>query len=397
MAKKRSTLDTVELDHDVLAATRERIAHTLNITDQCVVGFSGGKDSTVVLNLVLEEVIKRKTTPLTVFFFDEEAIAPTTHEYIERVSKIPELDFRWLCVPIVHRNGCSRKQPEWLTWNKAEKDKWVRPLPATAITEDDIPDFQPGAIADISPKLIDPDKGLCAYFMGIRADESMRRRRAVCRKVEDNYLFHDPDHLHILRCYPIYDWRTPDVWRAPHEFGWDYNHTYDLMEKLGISRHDQRVAPPFGEEPMQSLFMWHPMFPETWDKMLDRVPGARAAARYSQTVLYGFGKKKPARGCTWKDMVQRYLKRWPPEVAAKVAARLKSDIDFHKGQTGDPIPEDEPHPLSGLSWKFLATIAGRGDFKGRRDPRQQIAPREERLDHEQREQEDRVDEALRGW
>ncbi len=398
MAKARSTLDTKELDLNVLEAARERIAHSLDITDQVVVGFSGGKDSTVCLQLTLEELVRRgDPKPLTVFFFDEEAIAPTTHEYIERVAAMAGLDFRWYCVPILHRNGCSRTQTHWLTWNKADKDLWVRPMPEQAITEDDIPGFKAGMIGDISPLLIDPAKGQCCYIMGIRADESMRRRRAVCRKLADNYIFHDPDHAHIVRSYPIYDWRTPDVWRAPHILGWDYNHTYDLMEKLGISRHDQRVAPPYGEEPMQSLHMWQPMYPKTWDKMLARVPGARTAARYSKTVLYGFGKKQPARGCTWKDMVKRYLARWPAEVAAKVAARVKDDIRFHTGQTSDPIPEDTPHPLSGVSWKFLATIAGRGDFKGRRDPRQMIAPIDEREVHEQREQQGRIGDALRGW
>ena len=39
-------------------------------------------------------------------------------------------------------------------------------------------------------------------------------------------------------------------------------------------------------------------------------------------------------------------------------------MHFHK--TSDPILPDTPHPDSGVCWKFLATIAHRGDPWGRR-------------------------------
>jgi hypothetical protein len=29
------------------------------------------------------------------------------------------------------------------------------------------------------------------------------------------------------------------------------------------------------------------------------------------------------------------------------------------------IPEDEPHPITGISWKWLCRVVIRGDFKGR--------------------------------
>jgi len=42
-------------------------------------------------------------------------------------------------------------------------------------------------------------------------------------------------------------------------------------------------------------------------------------------------------------------------------------IDMHYKMTGDlPILVDARHPRSGVSWKYLASIAMRGDYKGRR-------------------------------
>ena len=76
---------------------------------------------------------------------------------------------------------------------------------------------------------------------------------------------------------------------APAQFGWDHNAAYDVMEYAGISHNDQRCAPPYGEEPMRGLWTFAVCFPEIWDKMSRRVPGAATAARYSTTELYAFG------------------------------------------------------------------------------------------------------------
>ena len=32
----------------------------------------------------------------------------------------------------------------------------------------------------------------------------------------------------IYNAYPIYDWKTQDIWIANGKFGWTYNHLYDL-------------------------------------------------------------------------------------------------------------------------------------------------------------------------
>jgi predicted phosphoadenosine phosphosulfate sulfurtransferase len=54
-----------------------------------VVSFSGGKDSTAVLNTALVVAKELGRLPLDVVFFDEEAIHPPTIEYVERVRQAP--------------------------------------------------------------------------------------------------------------------------------------------------------------------------------------------------------------------------------------------------------------------------------------------------------------------
>ena len=113
---------------------------------------------------------------------------------------------------------------------------------------------------------------------------------------------------HLRKVYPIYDWTTEDVWLAPATFGWDYNRAYDAMEMAGVAPNLQRVSPAFGEEPLQKLWTFAVCFPEVWDRMQSRVPGAAAAARYALTELYSFRQRppKPA-GMPWSEFVLHYL------------------------------------------------------------------------------------------
>jgi predicted phosphoadenosine phosphosulfate sulfurtransferase len=86
-------------DQSVYEAARERMQHIFERFDRVVVSFSGGKDSTVCLQLALEEARKRNRLPLEVVFFDEEAIHPETIDYVERVRQMPDVKLYWYCLP----------------------------------------------------------------------------------------------------------------------------------------------------------------------------------------------------------------------------------------------------------------------------------------------------------
>lgn len=218
-------------DKNVYDLSLERINRVYELFDTVVVSFSGGKDSTAVLQMTLEVARERGELPLRVVFFDEEAIPYQTEEYVRRVANWPEIDLEWYCLPVQHRNACSRKEIYWWPYAPEAEDKWVRPLPPEAITElEGFPLFPPEArltIPDTDALLFDPVRdGNVALMMGIRAQESMTRQRAVTQKVKENYIVkynEVTDKGNLWRVYPIYDWRTEDVWTAPSRFGWDYN------------------------------------------------------------------------------------------------------------------------------------------------------------------------------
>lgn len=366
-----------EVDEDVLTLALNRIRHIYDLFDHVAVSFSGGKDSTVVFNLALQVARERGRLPLRVFHFDEEAIPLDVEDYLRRMAQIPYVKIEWYCVPLKHRNACDPKEPYWYPWEQEKKDLWCRPMPPEAITEiAGYDNLDPRTIPDISSLLFPPELGRCCMLLGIRAEESVTRFMAVARREDENYIIQHSTgfggtnitkYAHVYKGYPLYDWRTEDVWTAPALLGWDYCKYYDLLEMAGISHSQQRLAPPFGEEPFKALHQYAKAYPELWERMTQRVSGANTAALYSRTGLYGFSElpDKPS-DISWEDFLRQQMASHDDKTQKQIAKRINSEIKRHFGKTNDPILDETPHYITGLSWKFLLTIAVRSDSKGRR-------------------------------
>lgn len=351
-------------DVNVYEASKERFRLLYDRFDKVCVAFSGGKDSTVVLNVAIEIAKEKNKLPVDVVFFDEEAIHPETISYCERVSKLPEVNFLWLCIPVKHRNACSRQEPYWYCWDKDKEDKWCRPMPEQAVTE--VKGFVKGmGMVEMVHLVYDESHGTVAMARGIRADESLRRYRSVAHRTKDNWIA-KAERGYFYQTSPIYDWTTFDVWTAPRKFNWDYNRAYDVMQKMGVNPNKQRVCPPYGEEPLGGLWIYAQAWPDLWHKMIGRVHGAATAGRYANTELYGFGRVECPKGITWKEWTFRLINLYPEDLRKVVAKNVADLMKFHKSKTHASIPEEEPDRITGLSWKFLAMIANRGDLKARR-------------------------------
>ena len=348
----------------VLDLAKARLAYVFERFDQVVVSFSGGKDSTVCLNLALEMARELQRLPLIVYSFDEEAIPPETVEYMARVAANPDIDFRWYCVPIQHRNACSTTEPYWYPWAPEAEAKWVRPLPSGAIV--DYAGFTRASIREQMGALFSPAAGNLANIMGIRTQESLSRYGAIATKVGFTAFINPSGLRYGKNIYPIYDWATEDVWLAPQLLGWDYNRAYDVMEAAGLARHDQRCAPPFGEQPIRRLHTYKTCWPQLWGKMVDRVAGAATAARYANTELYGIGVSDDdlPTGMTWREWTLETLKLLPPANRQEAAAAIRVALSIHRNRAGNStIPDAEPHPISGFCWKLLYIPAKVGGNK----------------------------------
>lgn len=357
-------------DVSVYDAALERIRYCYKRFDHVIISFSGGKDSTAVLNLTLEVARELNRLPVHAIFVDEEAIHPTTVEYVERVRQNGDVRLDWYCLPVKHRNACSNEQPFWYCWHPEEKHLWVREMPPFALTEH--PQFRFGdSFQEWMPRMFPTEMGSVCVLTGIRTQESLRRFRVIASKKNDAFITSKAEHGNSYRAFPIYDWSSEDVWKLVELKGYDYNRTYDIFNKTSMYNRllTQRVCPPYGEEPLRGLWMYAECFPDLWHKMLYRVKGVATAWRYANTELYSNWQKPE--NLTWQEYCKLVLETYTePEYRNMVANNINDQIRLHFRKTDDPIRDAEPHPLSGCSWKFLAKLAIKGDFKGRQ--RQQM-------------------------
>lgn len=371
-------LDTQESDKNVYELSIERIKYLYSKFDNVIISFSGGKDSMAILELTIQVARELNRLPVKTIFFDEEAISYETEKYVrETAQRKGEVDFYWFCLPIKSNNACSTKNPYWYPWSKFEKDKWVRPLPKEAITDIGIDLYSNEySLSDIT-RLLFPKEiyGTVGLILGIRAEESMLRRRSVTRKEDENFIIKDKGDYYrksivvdnMYRCYPIYDWSTIDIWTAVKKFNWNYNKSYDILNMHGVAPRKQRVGPAFHSEAKKGLNRYKECFPELWEKMQNRVEGANTANKWGNTSIYGAQKKtieKPA-NLSWEEYLLKCINELEGKKKLIVARQVNMMWKRHYKKTKDPILA-VPHYNTNISWQYLVSIALLGDLKSRK-------------------------------
>ena len=121
------------LDKNVLVAAKERIAETFDHFEKVYVSFSGGKDSSVMLHLVMDEAIKRDRK-VGVLVIDLEAQYTETIRHIEEMANLykDNIELHWFCGELLLRNAVTNFEPRWVSWDEEKKDLWVREKPEMA-------------------------------------------------------------------------------------------------------------------------------------------------------------------------------------------------------------------------------------------------------------------------
>lgn len=356
-----------DVEQDTWSLALDRTRETYELFDKVVVSFSGGKDSTVCLHAALEVAHAMRRLPVEVLFFDEEGIPYETEHYVRRVAERDDVNLTWMACPFTCRNACDPASGHsWWPWAPEDKDKWVRPLPPEAVTTHPLTDGVAPVDRITFAEFCFQSTDNTAFILGIRAEESLTRRRSVLGRSTYNWIINQPRNN--VKVYPVYDMATADLWYLVKTLGWDHCEAYDLMEMAGVPALEQRVAPPFGEEPLRRLPMFAALFPDIWDRLQSRVPGADAAARYILTEAWAYSSnlQKPD-GFTWPEYVRHLIEEHDEQSMRNQAIKQVTQvIGSHRKKTSDPILPDEDHPASGVSWRKIAIIAASGDTMNRK-------------------------------
>lgn len=331
---------------NVYELTQERLKMIFEEFDNIYISFSGGKDSGVLLNLCIDYIrqnsLKRK---IGIFHMDYEVQYSMTIDYVNRVLETNRdiLDVYRICVPFRVTTCTSMYQSYWRPWDEQKKEAWVREMPKDAMKVDKFPfynrkmwdyDFQ----IEFSRWLhLQKAARRTCCLVGIRTQESYNRWRTIYRGVKKQYkncMWSTEIDENVYNLYPLYDWKTEDIWVANGKFGWDYNKLYDLYYQAGVSLDRQRVASPFISEAIESLALYKVIDPETWGKMIGRVNGIGFAELYGNTHAAGRKSIRLPEGYTWKSFMEFLLSTLPEHTRNRYLAKLKTSIRFWKEKGG---------------------------------------------------------------
>lgn len=375
----------VYTDKNVFDASLERIEFAFDNFDNLCVSYSGGKDSTLMIQLV-NMIAKKKNKKFDVLFIDMEAQYLMTIEHIKTLKNKLECirDFYWVCLPLSLRNAVSVFEPRWICWEKAKKDKWVREMPEFAINEDNniFPFFRYAMefeefVPEFEKWYQEKKGGMCGSFVGIRCDESLNRFRTIVSQKKDRlkdkpWTTRNKPLKNSYSIYPIYDYRTEDVWIATFNNNFEYNYVYELMYKNGLGIHQQRLCQPFGDDQKNGLDQYRAIEAENWDKLLKRVAGVNFGNIYCRTSALGNIKSEKPEHLTWQEWALYLLESigiYNKKLEKHYAIKIKKFFTYWEEKCGctlDMIEDEADKKMESLkivpSWRRVARALERNDF-----------------------------------
>lgn len=291
---------------NVLDASRERISFLFDEYEKIQVSISGGKDSTVLLYLALQEAEKRNRK-IEVFFLDQEAEYQSTIDLLRIQMNHPLIIPKWYQIPVYMTNSTSYSDYFLYAWGEGEK--WMREKEQGSIQE--IKEDYPKRFYQIFDWLEakDPEK---AYLVGLKAVEHVQRYRAVVKNPGyKDILWSTKSKSGAVKFYPIYDWGHNSVWRFIFDYNLPYNKLYDLMFWSNYSIYKMRVSNLIHENSYHCLKDLPKFEPETFDKLCERISGIDTASRYASEKLVFSNKKLPKHYSTWREFRDFLLENIP--------------------------------------------------------------------------------------
>lgn len=354
------------MEENVYDAFLRRMKLIFEEFDHIFISFSGGKDSGLLLNLVLD--YRNKYFPekkLGVFHQDFEAQYTVTSEYIERTFERikDQVEPYWVCLPMATRTAVSSYEMYWYPWDDKKKESWVRPMPE----KEYVINLENNPITTYHYRMHQEDLakqfgrwyrmahggGKTVCLLGMRADESMQRYSGFLN-MQSGYkgeCWISPQFKDVWAASPLYDWGHQDIWHANYLFDYDYNQLYDLYYKAGLKVSQMRVASPFNDYSKDSLNLYRVIDPQVWVNLVGRVRGANFASIYGRTKAMGYRNVTLPEGHTWKSYTIFLLDTLPARIRNNYIKKFNTSIHFWHN-TGGGLDEDTIQELLDHGYKI---------------------------------------------
>lgn len=315
-------LKQVYIKDDVKTAAEKRISYVFDEFENIIVSISGGKDSTVLCWMALQEA-RRRNRRIGIFFLDEEVVYQSTIEQVTWLMNLyPENTVRiWFQFPFKLTNATSLIDSQLICWEPGKHNIWMRSKVSYSIqhqpwdrNKQTVRDKNKGfGFYDVLDNF-QASRDHTAFLVGLRATESMNRFRAVAKNPGYKDCFwcskiHKADGSASF--YPIYDWNFSDIWKYIYDNNIRYSRIYDYQFKKGMPQSEIRVSSLIHEKAFKSLVELPEFEPKTYDKLLKRIKGIQIGNLYGKDAKMLRAKKLPKNYKNWIEYRDFLLATYP--------------------------------------------------------------------------------------
>lgn len=373
---------------DVLTSAKQRLRFIFKEFDNVCFSLSGGKDSSVMVQLA-DQIATETNSTYDILSIHLEAQYKDTIDHICYLKDNLQNynNFYWVCLPLSLRNAVSVFEPKWTCWDEEKKDKWICEMPEDCINIENNPFpffYEEMEFEEFTPlfgKWYDETHtGITAIGVGIRSDESLNRFRTIVSDKKERYnnegwttrLKINNRPTNVYNFYPIYDWRTEDIWGCVAKYDWQYNMIYEKMYKNNVGIHQQRLCQFFGDDQRGSLDQIRVLEPETWERALQRMAGVNFGNIYARTSLLGNIKSEKPEHMSWQEYTVFLLESlglYAPELRDHYYRKIKKFLEWYEQKENiklENIPDFADKKLESSkkvpSWRRVARAIERNDF-----------------------------------
>ena len=375
-------------NENVLEAAIKRYEFIFNEFDNICFSLSGGKDSSVMVQLA-DKIAEKTNKTYDILSIHLEAQYKDTIKHINYLKDNLKNygNFYWVCLPLSLRNAVSVFEPKWTCWDEKKKDKWICEMPEDCINTENNPFpffYEEMEFEEFTPlfgKWYDEThKDKTAIGVGIRSDESLNRFRTIVSDKKERYkdkpwttrLKINNNPTNVYNVYPLYDWRTEDIWGCVAKYDWQYNMIYEKMYKNNVGIHQQRLCQFFGDDQRGSLDQIRVLEPETWEKALQRMAGVNFGNIYARTSLLGNINSEKPEHMTWQEysvFLLESLGLYAPELRDHYYRKIRKFLDWYDKTENIrvcDVPDFADKKLESSkkvpSWRRVARAIERNDF-----------------------------------
>lgn len=321
------------IKENVVEAARRRVSFVFDHFETIHVSVSGGKDSTVLAYLVLEEA-RRRGRRVGVFFLDEEVVyraTVTQVEYIMEQMAPGHVIPLWLQFPFALTNAVSLTETRFIPWEPGKAKLWMRPKKAYAIksppwdrTTEIIGDRNKGlGFYDVFPNF-ESCYTNAAFLVGLRGVESPNRWRAMVKnpvEIGGERVYWATRRGQNVNMYPIYDWNLHDIWRFTSEQRIPYHPIYDYQLKKGTPLKEMRISSLIHERSFKSLVDLPEFEPDTYNRLVKRAQGIALAQETAKAAKLFRVTKLPKNFTSWRAYRDFLLETHPVPADRDIMAR----------------------------------------------------------------------------